>query len=141
MLAGNALADGVGERGEAGVRTIAGPTTQRDGLDFSEAERRFHRIEADRNIYISSLRAARFVTNKIAVMADRPLGPDDDDAFGGVEMFLDVLAPVSAATDMRIPPHAEAFGFQGSNQRLDARSVLGLIGYEYVCRLTGHSSP
>jgi hypothetical protein len=56
-------------------------------------------------------------------------------------MILDVFAPVGPAADMSVPPHAEAFRLQRSDQWLDPTPIFRLIRDEDVCRRTRHCRP
>src|SRR4029453_14046853 len=109
VFAGHASSNRLGERVKAGVRSIPLPTLQRNGLDFTEAEWRFDRIETNGQICSASSCTRRFVAHKIALRADRAAAPRNNDAFCCIEMRLDVLAPMSAATNVSVPPNSESF--------------------------------
>jgi hypothetical protein len=131
----------VGQRLEPRVGPIALPVFKRQRLDLAETERRLNSVEADRDIRIAFLRSPRLVADEMSVMADRSLGPSDDHAFGSLEMLLDILVPVGAATDAGVPPDAEAFCFQCLDERDKARAILRLVRQEHVRCWTCHCAP
>jgi hypothetical protein len=132
MLAGDALTDRVDQGNEMVIRPIPVPALQRDGLDFTEAERGFTGVDADRQIDSPSLSTACLVTHKIPVMATRTLAPGDDDAFGRIQMLVDILVPIGAAADVGVPPDGETFSLERSNQRRQAGAILRLVRDENV---------
>ena len=78
-------------------------------MDFPETERRLDGIEAHRQIGAPLSRTAGLVPDEIAL---RPYGspaPNDKNALCGIKMFLNVLAPMSAPTDVGVPPDRESF--------------------------------
>src|SRR5215208_560806 len=108
-FAGNASSNSVDKRLIARVGAVAFPAFERDRLHLAKAERRVDRIETNRQVSAPPLRAGRFIADEIAFAADRAFAPGNDYALRGVEMFLNVLAPMRAASDMGVPPDAEAF--------------------------------
>ncbi len=74
----------------------------------------------------------RLVANKATAWPLRMLAPSDDDAFGGVELPLDLLAPVIARFDVLIPPDRQSVGFKGLKERFNALAVLRLVRQENV---------
>src|SRR5438270_12948598 len=116
------------------------PTLERDGLDLAEAERQLDRIEAHRKVNSAPLGERRFIAHELAIRPDRALRPCNNDAFGRTEVRFDVPAPICAATDMRIPPDAEPFSLESFDERVQSRSIFGLVGDENVRSLIGHSS-
>jgi hypothetical protein len=93
-----------------------------------------------RKIGAALARAIGFVANEITFAACGAPTPGDDDAFGSVEMFLDIFAPVASAADMAVPPDTEAFRFKRRDERQETGSVFGLVREEYVGR-TDNCSP
>jgi hypothetical protein len=122
------------DREIARVRPIAFPALERERLHFAEPKRRLDCIEADWQVSAAALGPCRFVPNEISLSTDRARRPGHDHAFGGVEMFLDVFAPVRAAADVLVPPDSEAFSFECFNERCYARAVFGLVRQEHIRR-------
>src|SRR5690242_14077139 len=119
--------DGIHDGLEARVRSAPMPSLEGDRLDLTEPKRWFHRIEAYRHIRITPLRSPSLVPNEMPVMTDRALAPDNDHAFGSVEVLLNVLMPVGPAADAGVPPDREALRLQSIDQWLYPCAVLRLV--------------
>ncbi len=105
------------------VVAVALPADQRQRLGLAEAERRVDLVDPDRQIGAAAQRPRRFVADETAVRAGRALAPHDDDAGGLVEWRGDLVAPLVAAADMRIPPDRQALGLRA--RRPAARPAPG----------------
>src|SRR5215213_5566674 len=140
-FAGNASSDGGDNSLIARVRAVAFPALERDRLHLAKAERWLDRIEANRQVSAPSLRARRFIADEIAFAADRAFAPRDDYALRGVEMFLNVLAPMRAAPDVGVPPDAEAFRLQRLNERNKPCAILSFVRDKNIRRWTCHRAP
>src|SRR5215213_6790925 len=51
---------------------------------------------------------------------------------GGSQIIQDFLTPSVTAADLGVPPDRNACGFECVNQRLDAATILSLVGDKYV---------
>jgi len=114
------------------IITVSVPTGERQGLGLAKTERQVDLVDRDRDIYAPLLRARCLVLDERSLWAHRPLAPHDDDAFGGVQLCFDFVAPGGAAADLLIPPDAVALGLQRLDQRPNPLPVLGFVGDENV---------
>jgi hypothetical protein len=83
------------------------------------------------------LGASRLVANELPFGPDRAPAPDDDYAFGRIELPLDRLAPLVAGADMLVPPDGISVGLKRLDQRQYATPVLGLVRDEHVGHQAG----
>src|SRR5437868_10087477 len=127
VFAGDPATDGIRDRKEAGVRWVSLPPFERNGLNFAEAKRGIHRIEANRQIGAALPRTTGFIANEIAFWPCGAFAPNDYHAFRGIEVFLDIFAPVGAAADMGVPPDAETFRLKRRDQRPESCSILRFV--------------
>jgi hypothetical protein len=127
VFAGDTPTDCLGDDQEARIGPIAFPPPKRNGLNFPETKGWIDGIKPDRQVGAALSRTSSLVPNEIALCADRALGPNDDNAFGRIEMFLDIFAPMGAAADMSVPPDGETFFLKRGDQRAESRSVFGLV--------------
>jgi hypothetical protein len=63
----------------------------------------------------------------MAVMPNRALAPNDNDASGGVQVLFNILMPVSSSADVRVPPYREALVFQRFDERCEPCSIFNLV--------------
>ena len=114
------------------VRPVAVPRDQRQRLGFAEAQRQVDLVDEDGDIDVPLLCTGSLVLDERAFLADRTLAPGDNDAFGGVELFFDRMAPLGASADLLVPPDGIALTLQGIDERLHAALVFSLVRDENV---------
>src|SRR5690348_6707447 len=108
------------------------PANQAQCLGLAKTQRQMDLVDDHWNIDVALLGACRFVLDKFAVRSGGAPAPDDDHAFGGVELGLDRLAPRSSAANLRVPPDRKAASLERIDKRLHAPPILSLVRDEYV---------
>ena len=126
---------------ETRVVDIAIPPLQRKRLDLAKAQWRVDRIDQDGQIGAEAHGPGCLVANEMAFRSHRAPRPGDDDASSIIEMSFDLFPPASAAAYSRVPPDVQVLRLKGGNQRLQPRTILGLIGNEDVASRLRHADP
>ena len=140
VFAGNASAERLDDGEETRIISVPSPSFERNRLDLSKPKRWFDGIQPNRQVRAPLPSPVGFVANEVALGTYGTPAPHNDDTFRRIQMFLDVLAPMSASADVGVPPDGKAFRFKRRDQRPKARAILSLVRNEYVCR-ANHCCP
>src|SRR4051812_6831833 len=124
----NNFGNGPKEPMELLVRRLTVPVAEIGGLQSPEPERRPDGLEQQGHEPAIVETFCRFVADE--PRRDRRLGPEHDDAAGGIELLLDVVAEILAVRDAAIPPDVPAARCERRGQEACARLVLASVAQE-----------
>lgn len=122
--------DVVDEPENVGTIAIPRQAAQISRLDGSEAERRRHAIERNRDEDVALKSDIGFVRHPGGM--NGCVRPDDDDASSSLELIADDTSPRLTRRDCPVPKDRPAALLKRFDEHLDALTVLARVADEYV---------